>query len=456
MNASLSLQMPGQWAQTGWSRFKGRLRSLRQPIRLYVHSPADTQDDWDGLAQAFEQWCAAHEGQSCELALSERFLLSCLTEAGLTREQMRQKALDQWAHYLDLEETALQDDWVWRHAALPGAEWLCAAPLGLIDALRDVAGEHGVRLLWVGPWWAHALQDWLAGLQAEGIDETVAEPELSLIEGGLCIRAQARLSAEGVPQLVRLWSEWHPGAMPSSGPAHQILSLSSPQQRGLAAQLYHAHLWALSPDARPLMRQGRLSWRAPRWAQALDFVGPRVHTALWSWFLLACGLLAAGMLAPRIDQIEQDRRDAQISLQRLNRAAHQQALAAKAPVLPDGKGVQAPPLTPDTAARAAQLAQWLGYPWMAVMRQIETTAQAEQAVMLSFSLDLATLGSKAGRLPDIRVSAAVQDDTSALRWAQAQGPSAQLLSRERLSTPFAAAAGQYDWRVEATWSGEEP
>lgn len=451
MGAALSLHMPGQRAHAAWSRFKGRLRSWRQPERLYVHAPAGTRDDWDGVAQAFAQWCAAHEGQACELALSGRFLLNCLAEAGLDRAQAQQQALAQWTHYLDLDETALQEEWAWRHAAVPGAELLCAAPHGLIDALRDVADEHGVRLLWVGPWWAHGLQDWLAGLQAEGVDETVAPPELSLVEEGMCIRAQAALDEDGKPRLARLWSQWHPEPVQAVGPAHQVRGLSSPSQRGLPAQPWHDGLWPLDVDAQP-----RLTWRAPRWARLLDFVGPRVDTAVWSWLVLAAGLLAAGMLAPQLDQMEQERQEARASLQRLQRAAHQQTLAATAPAMPDDKGALAPPLTPDTAARAAQLAQWLGYPWMAVMRQIETTAQAEQAVMLSFSLDIATLGSKAGKLPDIRVSAAVQDDASALRWAQAQGPSAQLLSRERLGTSFTAAAGQYDWRVEATWSGDEP
>ena len=83
-------------------------------------------------------------------------------------------------------------------------------------------------------------------------------------------------------------------------------------------------------------------------------------------------------------------------------------------------------------------------------------ASAEQAVMLSFSLDIATLGSKPNTFPDVRVAAAVRDDASALRWAQALGASGQLLSRERLSSSFTAIAGQYDWRAQASWPGGTP
>jgi hypothetical protein len=56
----------------------------------------------------------------------------------------------------------------------------------------------------------------------------------------------------------------------------------------------------------------------------------------------------------------------------------------------------------------------------------------------------------------VHLVAAVRDDASALRWTQALGPSAQLQVRERLAQPFMSVDGPYDWRVEATWSGELP
>jgi hypothetical protein len=204
------------------------------------------------------------------------------------------------------------------------------------------------------------------------------------------------------------------------------------------------------------MKGMRHKLRAPAWAGELDFVGPRARTAPWAWGLLLAGLLALAWVLPQLTQVEADLQEAQQTLKRLDRAAHQQAVAAQAPqVLPD-KADLAPPLSGDSAQHAAQLAQWLAYPWMRVMDQVDAAAHGEQAVMLSFSLDLATLGSKPGVWPEVRVSAAVRDDASALRWAQAQGPSAQLLSRERLGTTFVAANGQYDWRAETSWAGGTP
>lgn len=200
-----------------------------------------------------------------------------------------------------------------------------------------------------------------------------------------------------------------------------------------------------------------LRWMpSPQWAQELDFVGPRISPAPWSWLLLLLGLVALGLVLPRAQALADQQVEAEATLKRLQRAAHQQTLTSRAPRLVVKQGAEAPALLPDTARHAAQLAQWLGYPWLTLLDEVDATAKGEQAVMLGFSLDLATLGSRADSAPDVRLSAAVRDDASALRWVQAQGGSAQLLSRERLSTPFVAAAGQYEWRAEAVLVGGTP
>jgi hypothetical protein len=193
------------------------------------------------------------------------------------------------------------------------------------------------------------------------------------------------------------------------------------------------------------------------WADELDFVGPRVRTASWAWVLLLAGLTAAVWLWPMVTQADADMVQAQLDLKRLKRAAHQQELAAKAAQVAQAKGegkTMAP--TPEAMRRAAQLAQWLGYPWMQVLDQVEQSAQAEKAVMLAFSLDINAVASAQDALPEVRLAAAVRDDESALRWAQTLGSSAQLRGREKLGAPFTATSGQYDWRVEAAWSGETP
>ena len=197
-------------------------------------------------------------------------------------------------------------------------------------------------------------------------------------------------------------------------------------------------------------------WREAAWADELDFVGPRVRTAPWAWALLLGGLLAAGWVWPQIAQLDTALSEEQQVLKRLQRAEHQAQLAVKAVRSPTGQHTAAYRLTPEAARHAAQLAQGLAYPWMDVLTQVESVAQAEQAVLLSFSLDLAPLAAQAQAQPEIHLSAAVKDDDAALRWAHAQGPSAQLLNRERLGASFVTAAGSYEWRAEASWSGGQP
>ena len=205
------------------------------------------------------------------------------------------------------------------------------------------------------------------------------------------------------------------------------------------------------------MKHRLMQWISPpQWAQELDFVGPRLSPSPWSWLLLLLGLVALGVVLPQVQEVAVQQAESQATLKRLQRAVHQQTLASRVPKAALSKVDQAPALLPEAARHAAQMAQWLGYPWLDLLDQVDAAAKAEQAVMLGFNLDLSTLGSRADSAPDVRLSAAVRDDASALRWVQAQGGAAQLLSRERLSTPFLAAAGNYEWRAEALLVGGAP
>lgn len=205
------------------------------------------------------------------------------------------------------------------------------------------------------------------------------------------------------------------------------------------------------------MKRLLMRWMGPsQWAQELDFVGPRLSPSPWSWLLLLLGLVALGVVLPQVQDAFAQQAEAQATLKRLQRAVHQQTIAAKAPKEVVRQADQAPPLSPESAQHAAQVAQWLGYPWLSLLDQVDAAAKTEQVVMLAFNLDLATLGSRADSVPDVRLSAAVRDDASALRWVQVQGVSAQLLSRERLGTPFMVATGNYEWRAEALLAGGSP
>lgn len=204
----------------------------------------------------------------------------------------------------------------------------------------------------------------------------------------------------------------------------------------------------------------RWSWprRQPVWADDLDFVGPRVRTAAWAWALLLGGLVAGIWVWAEVSRVDTEMAEARMLVKRLQRAEHQAHIDKLARSQPSkaNAGGAASPLSPDGARHAAQFAQWLAYPWLSVLEQAESSAKAEQAVMLSFSLDLAPLAAQTEAQAEVRAVAAITDDDAALRWAHAQGASAQLLHRERLAAPFVTSAGRYEWRVEASWPGAQP
>lgn len=204
------------------------------------------------------------------------------------------------------------------------------------------------------------------------------------------------------------------------------------------------------------MRMAWLAGRDAAWADELDFVGPRVRTAPWAWAVLLFGLLACTWTWSQVERLDADMHDAQQVLKRLERAKHQAHIDTLAHQQSSAKGDGAASLSPDKALHAAQLAQYLAYPWLTTLEQVEASAQGEQAVMLSFSLELATLGERADSAPEVHVEAAIKDDDTALRWAHAQGPSAQLLKREKLAAPFVTAQGPYEWRAQASWAGVQP
>ena len=197
------------------------------------------------------------------------------------------------------------------------------------------------------------------------------------------------------------------------------------------------------------------------WADELDFVGPRVRPARWAWLLLLAGVLSVMAVMPMVQQADEAVLEAQDAIRRLERAAHQQALKEKAM---SRQSVQTGPtgLAPQAYPQAARLARTLAYPWIPLLSQVEAAAHAQHAVLLSLSLDLNGMDTRAGSMPDVHLTAAVRDDEQALQWVQAHGASAQLLDRQRLAKPLMADAGPhgshglhapYAWRVEALVPG---
>ncbi|MGE5452835.1 MAG: hypothetical protein ACM3VZ_13465 [Acidobacteriota bacterium] len=190
---------------------------------------------------------------------------------------------------------------------------------------------------------------------------------------------------------------------------------------------------------------GRLNW-----AHQLDFVGPRVATSVWGWGLLVVGLCLALQGADQVRSLQQAQADEQASLARLQRAEHQRQVAA-AP-LRAASGAQA--AWSSEALQSAQgVVRLLAYPWASVVNRVEQAALQEQALLLSFSLNQDLPLTDARAAVAVRLTAAVPTDEAALRWCQAHGDGAQLLSRERLSTPAPSPQGDYPWRAEVSWIG---
>lgn len=201
----------------------------------------------------------------------------------------------------------------------------------------------------------------------------------------------------------------------------------------------------------------QLGWTSrPSFEEGLNFMGPRVSTAPWAWLLLLVGLLLAAWQAPRALALDEAVVAQQQTLKRLQRAAHQQSLAEQArsrsQMGSHGEAVR----SDEQWRRAAQLAQSLSYPWQAVLDQVDAVAKSEHARLLAFSVDLASISGAGTVWPDVRISAALQDDEAALRWALSHGAAAQLLNRERLAEPRVTEDGTYVWRAEAVWNGVSP
>jgi hypothetical protein len=193
------------------------------------------------------------------------------------------------------------------------------------------------------------------------------------------------------------------------------------------------------------------------WAQALDFVGPRVRVALWAWGLLVAGLAASMAVSEEAQHAFNARQEAQSALTRLERAKKQRAIAQAVPRAVkehEGAASMASGKALDAAAlrQAARMATLLGFPWTPVIERIEQSAMQEHAVLTGLSIDVSSLSSRADAAPDVRLQAAVQDDAAALRWVDAHGEGAQLLGRDLLTHPFDTTAGHYALRAEALWS----
>lgn len=193
------------------------------------------------------------------------------------------------------------------------------------------------------------------------------------------------------------------------------------------------------------------------WAEGLNFLGPRVRTSFWGWALLALGVVAALHAADRAAAVQDELTEAQAVVKRLQRGERQVSVQAQAASAAQAtQAASAPELQAESWRQAAQLAQWLGFPWAETLDHIDATSLKHKAVLAQFSLDLSSLASNEGVQPDLKLQAAVIDDAAALQWLAALGPQAMLRAREPLSAPFLTAQGRYAWRLDVVTTGGTP
>lgn len=195
-----------RWWAVAW-------RSLLKPARVLVlpgmapQVHADTADlpvpAFDAALLAWREWCRAHAGQRCKLALSSAWTLTGLapqptdTSASMTAEQAVDHMARQWDHYLGVSAAALGRDWVVRTTRVPGGWLVCATPRQLVQDLLTIAQRHRVRVVWMGPWWTRGLQRWVR--QARATTVLVQEP-------GWCLHVEMSPSSTARPTLARVWT----------------------------------------------------------------------------------------------------------------------------------------------------------------------------------------------------------------------------------------------------------
>jgi hypothetical protein len=200
------------WLQGAARTVAGRARTAWRPSVVWLGAqPLALQDTdvQDRAVVAFGQWCQAHPGHACEVALSAQWLLTCVTPPHWSREAMRQHALNQWSHYHDVDAQALQADWLVRQVASASAGLLCAVPQRLVTGLQHQASAHGVQLSRVQPWWAQGLQHWLEDVAKQAHGEALEGLHcLALHEPGLCLQLEATVSDARETALTRM--AWMP------------------------------------------------------------------------------------------------------------------------------------------------------------------------------------------------------------------------------------------------------
>lgn len=199
----------------------------------------------DEALQQWRHWCEAHEGRHVRLSLSARWLLStALPDAAQGRvavAQAQTEAVSRWAHFLGMDDAAWQARWTTRAVSLPQGVLVCAVPQALVDDVLAVAAHHHVVVQWLGPWWAHGLNQWLMAGKDEGAPRT-----LLMREPAWAVQVQASGA-----QVTRLWGEPDGGEPRAEGESMVLASADGGGVDGGVSSVVR------------VLPSGAVAWKAP-------------------------------------------------------------------------------------------------------------------------------------------------------------------------------------------------
>lgn len=433
----------------GLSRWRQRLSTMR---RARVWMAAADGFSAAALTQAFDDWAAAHEGAAVEVCLPSRALLMWADPDVSEAPALRERAIERWAHYLDLPAADFDHDWLLQTSLDLGVAPValaCAVPRALLEGLQDVAQRRGLVLRAVSPWWARPLLQAQRSLPAVGDATGDATGDAAVLRGWVG-REGAWLTQAVWAVDARTWV------------LRSLSCVTAGEGEGVRADDSVDAPEATRPDS--AVRQAPARSQVD-WDEALNFAGPRVPVSFWSWALLALSAIAlvhALVLHQQMAESEQLTQDEGVRLRAHARPPRADGAASGVVPVEAAQGGLAgaelsdgpEPLRPEAWRAAAQLAAHLAHPWAEALDQVDASAHRRGVALTRFQLDLATWGTQPGQALPWRLQAAVPDDATALDWVQDLGPRAMLQRRDALPQAVQSDRHLLAWRIDVGIDGD--
>lgn len=395
-------------------RTSARLATLLRPRTVVL---GEAGGDVDLVVESFRQWCAAHAGAACEIALSSRWVVTCVPPAGagaMTAQELRQYARRQVAYYFDDAQVIGGAGWMIATSIRKGVVLACAVRADLVSRLKASADVHQVSIRRMFPWWAATV----APLEGASHEVVVAEPGITAVfqfTQGRLHRVETTFDVDQMPgDAIRLWTGDRPMPPVCDAPTVSALVASS-------------------------------AWRPHTFD--IELLESPARASLASWLLLLVAVACALVESNRADGLRQakDREQAmldriQASHARTRQAAHPASGANGSKGIAEAKAIEA-------AIAMLSLQQ---HPWADVFAGVE--AAGDNVALLSLQHDASQSA--------VDIELAVPNDDAAWSFAERMASdtrrfsSATLLTRQTLEAT-AGALGERA-RVQAVLVADLP